>query len=484
MLAPAPSNLSPEAMKAYGAYLAATAYDSFYAYRQLANPSFTWGWFTQDLATHLYEFYQDLVAGKRPILCIHTPPQHSKSMTVLDFAAWLAGRRPQTQIVYAAFSERLGTRANLRIQRSLERDLYRMAFPNTRLNPPGEPGALRNHEVLEFLDSGGGLWRNTTVKGSINGEGFDLMIVDDPMKGRAEAHSQIERDRVWLWFTDDLLPRQSEYAGLLFIGTRWHLDDPAGRLHERFGKRVKILRYPAIAEQDELHRRMGAPLFPGLKSAEFLAERRATLTQASWQALYQQTPIVAGGGMFPLDKIDIIPASPATSEVVSAARYWDKAGTADGGAYSAGVLMLRMREGNYVVVDVRRGQWSALDRERMIKQTAQVDHDLYPTTKIYVEQEPGSGGKESAESSVRSLAGFSVYADKVSGKKEVRADPFAAQWQAGNVRLVSGDWNRAYLDEHEHFPSGKYKDQVDASAGAFNKIVSKYRYDSTLSWVS
>jgi phage terminase large subunit-like protein len=82
------------------------------------------------------------------------------------------------------------------------------------------------------------------------------------------------------------------------------------------------------------------------------------------------------------------------------------------------------------------------------------------------------------------LAGYSAEADRVSGAKEVRADPFATQWQAGNVRLVSADWNRAYMDEHEIFPSGRYKDQVDASAGTFNKIASKYRYDSTLAWVS
>jgi predicted phage terminase large subunit-like protein len=120
----------------------------------------------------------------------------------------------------------------------------------------------------------------------------------------------------------------------------------------------------------------------------------------------------------------------------------------------------------------------------VIKQTAVADHEIYPLTKVFVEQEPGSGGKESAEASVRMLAGFSAEADRVSGSKELRADPFAAQWQAGNVRLVAASWNRDYLNEHEHFPSGKYKDQVDASTGAFNKIASKYRYDSTLSWVS
>jgi len=188
--------------------------------------------------------------------------------------------------------------------------------------------------------------------------------------------------------------------------------------------------------------------------------------------------------MFPIEKIDIVPARPVASDGVSAARYWDKAGTAGGGAYSSGVLMARMRDGTFTVVDVRRGQWSALDREKVIKQTAEIDHGIYPTTKIWVEQEPGSGGKESAEASVRMLAGFSAAADKVTGAKEVRADPFAAQWQAGNIKLVRADWNRGYLDEHEHFPAGKYVDQVDASSGAFNKIASRYRYDSTLSWVS
>jgi predicted phage terminase large subunit-like protein len=275
------------------------------------------------------------------------------------------------------------------------------------------------------------------------------------------------------------------------IMTRWHLDDPAGRLEAQYPG-VRVVRYPAIAEHDEfdrhgnLLRREGEPLFQELKSAEFLAKQRAIMTLAGWQSVYQQTPILVGGGMFPLDKIEIVSEPPAFDAVQAVVRYWDKAGTADGGAYTAGVLMARRKDGLFVVIDVRRGQWSALDRERMIKQTAAVDRNLYPTVKIGVEQEPGSGGKESAEATVRMLFGYSAEADKVSaadGSKLVRADPFAAQWQAGNVRLVQAAWNRSYLDEHEHFPVGRYKDQVDASAGAFNRIASKYRYDSTLSWV-
>ena len=71
---------------------------------------------------------------------------------------------------------------------------------------------------------------------------------------------------------------------------------------------------------------------------------------------------------------------------------------------------------------------------------------------------------------IRNLAGFRVFADKVTGSKEVRAEPFAAQVQGGNVKLVAGAWHYGLLDEMESFPSGKYRDQVDACSGAFNRL--------------
>jgi len=235
-----------------------------------------------------------------------------------------------------------------------------------------------------------------------------------------------------------------------------------------------------MAEEDEKNRRKGEALFPEHKSLPFLMERRALMTQAGWESEYQQNPITVGGGIFPIEKFKIVPAL-NRSEIKRSARYWDKAGTRDGGAFTAGVLMHQMKDGTYVVGDVRRGQWSALERERIIKQTAEVDGEA---PFIWIEQEPGSGGKESAEATVRMLAGWSVRADRVTGSKEVRADPYAAQVQAGNVSLLAGDWNTAFINEHEAFPTGKFKDQVDAASGAFNKLASKYRYDSTLAWVS
>lgn len=153
-----------------------------------------------------------------------------------------------------------------------------------------------------------------------------------------------------------------------------------------------------------------------------------------------------GGGIFPVEKLQTIPIMDRT-QIQASVRAIDKAGTEDGGAYTAGVLMHKMKDGTFLIEDVDRGHWSALRREQRILDWAREDSYKCPNYEIVVEQEPGSGGKESAESTIRSLAGFRVYADKVTGSKETRAEPFAAQVQGGNVWLVAGNWHYSFLDE-------------------------------------
>jgi predicted phage terminase large subunit-like protein len=141
-----------------------------------------------------------------------------------------------------------------------------------------------------------------------------------------------------------------------------------------------------------------------------------------------------------------------------------------------------LRNRSYVVEHVVRGQWAALEREQRIKYWAEQDRSMRAAGSAYevvVEQEPGSGGKESAEATVRNLAGFRVFADKVTGSKEVRAEPFAAQVQGGNVFLIAGSWQYEYLDELESFPNGRTRDMVDASSGAFNRLTLGPRYSLT-----
>src|SRR5437868_2291607 len=163
-------------------------------------------------------------------------------------------------------------------------------------------------------------------------------------------------------------------------------------------------------------------------------------------------------------------AAPAEATRV---RYWDRAATDGAGDFTAGVLLVRSVDGVFFVEDVVRGQWSSGVRDQIMKATAAQDAARYGerhrnAVEIVVEQEPGSSGKDSADAAVRMLAGYPVYVERATGAKDVRFEPFAAQAEAGNVRLVRGLWNGAYLEELTSFPTGTHDDQVDATAGGFN----------------
>jgi len=163
-------------------------------------------------------------------------------------------------------------------------------------------------------------------------------------------------------------------------------------------------------------------------------------------------------------------------KIVASVRYWDKAATEGGGARSAGVLMHKLLGcpslPTFIIENVKKGQWSAMRREAMMYKTAiEDDPGKKFKVKIWTEQEPGSGGKESAENTIRkTLVGYPVRADRVTGDKVTRAEPFAAQVEAGNVGCLIGDWNSDFENECLLFPVGKFKDQVDGASGAFNKL--------------
>ena len=122
----------------------------------------------------------------------------------------------------------------------------------------------RNSSLLEFIGCTGS-FRNTTVNGQITGFGLDLGVIDDPIKGRAEASSLANRDKTWNWLTDDFFSRFSDQAGMVLIATRWHVDDPIGRWLIRFPE-TRSLKFKAIATGDEGWRKKGDVLFKEHKS--------------------------------------------------------------------------------------------------------------------------------------------------------------------------------------------------------------------------
>jgi hypothetical protein len=219
----------------------------------------------------------------------------------------VAGNNPDKKTIFGSYSDDLGVRTNTELQRIYSTDTFKGIFPGTRISEAHTSSDKwkRNENLIEYVNRGGS-FRNTTVAGQVNGQELHLGVIDDPLKGRAEAHSPTIRDKTWEWFADDFMSRFAKDGALLVVMTRWHKDDLLGRFLEKFPD-VRVLRYPAIAEHDELHRKKGEALFPEHKPLDFLMERRKLLTEASWESIYQQNPIVVGGGMLPVEKLRIVP---------------------------------------------------------------------------------------------------------------------------------------------------------------------------------
>lgn len=428
--------------------------EPFNAWLKRATPSYHWDW------PHLRSI-QDALAkvttGEITRLYIHEPPRHGKTeQNTIRYPVYRIAHTPEYRAIIGAYNATIAAQFG----RKARRVARQMGIP---LNE--ERTAADDWETL----AGGGV-RSVGMGGGITGHGADGIFIDDPIKSREEAESLVYRDKAWDWYRDDLYTRLEPGGSITLTATRWHDDDLAGRiLASEDGPNWTVIHLPAFADapDDPLHRILGAALCPDRFDEEALARIRSVLGEYGFAALYQGRPRPREGNQFPRDRIQVVDTLPAQMPTV---RYWDKAGTRDGGARTAGVKIAGPHQGLWYVCDSRIFQKEAAERDADIRATTALDGH---SVRVRAEQEPGSAGKDGGANFIRMLAGYDVASHPVTGDKVTRAEGFAAQWQAGNVRLLRGAWNKAYLDEAETFPTGKFKDQVDASAGAFQDLAAR-----------
>jgi predicted phage terminase large subunit-like protein len=441
-----------------------------------ANPKYKWYPHVRQLA----DILQQIADGRMSRVMVFMPPRHGKTELVSRlFSAYYLYRHPDHWVGLNSYGADLAYTFSRNAK-----DNYLKWGGQIR----GDASAVKHWET----GKGGGMWA-AGVGGPITGKGAHLAIIDDPIKNAEEAHSEIIRAKHKDWYDSTLYTRLEPGASIIVIQTRWHEDDLSGYLlaneddepeewhivHFEAIKENEIPTYPDTCTIEPDGRIAGEPLAPERYTLGRLRKIAGRIGPYFWAALYQQRPAPREGGMFKREWFEIVPGIPQLSAIIKFVRYWDKAGTKDAGAYTAGILMCQV--GNiYYIVDLVMGQWAAPEREQIIKQTAQMDitmwgdsnnHRLWYT--VVVEQEPGSGGKESAEATISNLAGFNVKADRPTGDKELRAEPFAAQAGINNVKLVANDWNGRFLNIITAFPNGRIKDPVDASTGAFNELTSR-----------
>lgn len=238
------------------------------------------------------------------------PPRHGKSeLASRRLPAYLLGLNPRAHVIACSYSADLASRINRDVQRIIDSPTYARLFPGTRLsgmNTRNRGVGLRNDALFEVVGTGGS-YRSAGVGGGITGMGFDVGIIDDPVKNREEADSPTIREKVWEWYTSTFWTRQAPGARILLIMTRWHVDDLAGRLlrqqaEDPVADQWEVVRLPALATGHATipgdERSEGEPLWPDRYGLEFLAAARATLGSADFESLYQGDPVDAGGNHF------------------------------------------------------------------------------------------------------------------------------------------------------------------------------------------
>jgi len=328
---------------------------------------------------------------------------------------------------------------------------------------------------------GGGNRFSTSVGGTVTGFHGHINIVDDPLDPRrAASKAEIKAANHWMDNTLPMRKADKKVTVTILIMQRLAQDDPTGHLLDKKKKNIKhiclpgeIWNYGDMVQPPELRDRyINGMLDPIRMDREVLEEMEADLGQYGFAGQVGQKPTPPGGGMFKVAHFGTLNQMPVPGSILRTVRYWDRAFTADGGAYTAGVKMHLLQTGKWLISDVVRGQWGTDEREQIILETAEADGISHgkKNVRIYVEQEPGAG-KESVQGTIMNLSGFLAQAHPPVGNKVFRADQLSVQVNNGNVLLLRPcEWNHEFVEEFRFFPFGTYKDQVDAGSGAFGQL--------------
>ena len=432
--------------------------ESLLAFAKHVTPAWDWD------APHLMRTAETLDAlqpGAR--LGLEIPIRHGKSeLATIRFAARAIVRDPTTRVLIGSASEKLAHKFSRAIRR-----MVRAA---------GVVLSREKESAGEWETEAGGGVRATGIGGATSGIGCDILLLDDPIANRAQAESEIERERVWDSITNDFLSRLEPHGIAIVTMSRWHLDDPIGRLRDgQAGGAWQFLRIPALAEADDpLGREEGAPLWPSRWTLEALEQRRLELGPLGFASLLQQSPQPKGGSMFRYDWWPLLEVRP---EVVGpVVRYWDIAGTEPRRGrhdpdYTVGALLGRMADGRFVVLDVVRIRASIAQRDAQIRATMLEDVAKFGGRVRYVIERPtGMGGADQERALRNTLAGVSLAFESPTVDKVTRAGPLAAHAESGLVVLAPGAWRDDLRLELSAFPRGTHDDQVDALTGAFSRL--------------
>ena len=406
--------------------------------------------------------------GKEGIgfLLVEMPPRHGKSLTVSQYyPVWHIGQHPEHRVMVVSYAAHLAQRFSRKARNTVLSPIYQKLFPSIQLAED-----RRAADSWDIAGYDGGMDALGVLSGA-TGKGASVLVCDDLISGRQDAESQVIRDRTWDGVIDDLLTRLEPGGAAVFMATRWHLDDPTGRILAKFAPDSYVrLRLPALAEpNDLLGRAEGEALWPERYPRDVLLRIQERMGPYSWSSLYQQNPVPAEGGIFKRRWFTIVRPD-SLPDMQRYACFWDLAMSSKTSAdYTVGTLIGEGDDGHLYILNVWRGQ---IEWGDVTPYMAEVMIELGPIIPHGVEEKGFMSRAVTQLNMDGRLRSYQVWGYPKDTDKLTNALPFAAKCAAGVVHLKAGHWNETWLDEICSFTGSgdETDDQVDSVAGAFNML--------------
>lgn len=405
---------------------------------------------------YLLDRLEKVHRGEIKRLAIFMPPGSAKSTyaSVL-FPAWVMAARAGLSVLAASHTTELAEKWGRKVRNLLSEHSRRLSIDLSADSQAAGRWSLAT----------GGEYYAAGVGTGIAGFRAGLGIIDDPIRSRQDADSDLIRDRIWAWYKDDFLTRLVPDACQILIQTRWHEDDLAGRILDAMkvgGPPWEVISLPAVAEaNDPLGRDIGEPLWDDDEygyGAQMLELQTEQLPR-TWAALYQQRPAPEEGDYFRAGWLRTYIHIPArkTLHVYGASDY---AVTADGGDYTVHIVVGVDPDGNMYVLDLWRGQAAS---DRWVEEWCRLVKEWKPLEWAEETGQIRGGIGPFLDAKARERQAWTYRrAFPTRGDKAVRAQSIRGRMALSGLYLPSAPWVEPFRSELLSFPAGKHDDQVDA----------------------
>lgn len=426
------------------------AFSRLLSYCAYQWPQYQIGQHHRTIAEHL----EKVESGQIKRLMITMPPRHGKSMLASEyFPAWYLGRNPSHYVIAASYSQDLADDFGRKVRNQLAGNDFRSVFPGVELSQDSTSSK-------RFGTTDNGSYFAVGVGGPVTGRGAHLLLIDDPVKNREDADSEVKRKAAKDWYTSTAYTRLMPGGRIVVIQTRWHEDDLSGwLLSEQEHEGWVVINLPAIKDDQAL--------WPEQYPLERLLEIRKTIGNRDWSALYQQEPAPETGDYFRREWVRYYDKAPESLTVYGASDY---AVTDAGGDYTVHGVMGVDQHDNIYLLDWWRGQKdSAVWIDALLSLISR-------WTPVEWAEESGQIAKSLGpfiDKRQREEAAHCYRKQYISAHdKATRAQSIRGRMSQGRVYFPKTEWADQLVSEMLMFPQGKHDDGVDVLS-LFGRMLSE-----------